>query len=60
MKKYTSSILFLLIMCSAMISGCEIVGGIFKAGMWTGTIIVILVIALVIYIVSRLFGRNKN
>lgn len=45
---------------SLMISGCEAIGSIFKAGVWTGTIGVILLIVLVIFIVSKLFSRNKN
>lgn len=40
-------------------SSCEVIGAIFKAGVWTGIIIVILVIALIIYVISR-FGRNRN
>ena len=45
---------------SSLISGCELVGSIFKAGVWTGTIAVILVLALVIYVVAKLFSRNRN
>lgn len=34
-------------------SSCELVGDIFEAGIWTGLIIVAVVIALVIWIISR-------
>ncbi|MEO8150284.1 MAG: hypothetical protein ABI723_21800 [Bacteroidia bacterium] len=39
-------------------TGCEIVGGIFKAGMGVGIFIVVLVIALIIFLISRM-GKNK-
>jgi len=35
------------------LSSCEVVGGIFKAGVWTGLLIVAVVIALVIWLISR-------
>jgi hypothetical protein len=38
------------------LASCEVIGGIFKAGVWTGFILVALVIGLVIFIVSKLFG----
>jgi len=37
-------------------SSCEVVGGIFKAGMGVGIFIVVVVIALIIWLVSR--GRR--
>lgn len=43
-------ILFLLL---SMLESCQVVGGIFKAGMWFGVIIVVAVIALVIWLISR-------
>jgi hypothetical protein len=42
-------------------SGCELVNGIFKAGMWWGILLVVGGIALVLYIISRLFfGGGKK
>ncbi len=40
------------------LTSCSVVGGIFKAGAWTGIIVVVLVIALIIFIISRLGGRS--
>jgi hypothetical protein len=40
------------------LQGCEVIGGIFKAGMGVGIFIVVAVIALIIFIVFRI-GRNK-
>ena len=37
------------------LSSCELVGDIFKAGMWAGVIAVVLVIALVIWILKKIF-----
>jgi len=41
------------------LSGCEVIGGIFKAGMGVGIFVVIFVIAIIIFIISRI-GKNKN
>lgn len=35
------------------LSSCEVVGGIFKAGVWTGLLIVAVVIVLVIWLISK-------
>lgn len=38
------------------LSGCELIGDIFKAGVWSGIILVVVVLGLIIFIVARLFG----
>ena len=35
------------------LSGCEILGDIFQAGVWVGVILVVGVIALIVWLVSR-------
>ena len=35
------------------LSACEAIEGIFKVGMWTGIIIVVLVIALIFWLISK-------
>jgi len=40
------------------LQGCEVVGGIFKAGMGVGIFLVIAIVALVIFLLSKL-GKNK-
>lgn len=40
------------------LSSCEIIGDIFKAGVWVGILVVVGVIALIIFIFSRLGGRK--
>jgi hypothetical protein len=45
-----------IILLAAMLSGCELVGDIFKAGVWTGIFVVMLLIVGVLY----LLGRSKK
>jgi hypothetical protein len=45
-----------LLMALAFLSSCEVIGGIFKAGMWVGVIIVVAIIALILWLVGR--GRK--
>ncbi|CAN5333675.1 hypothetical protein BH20BAC1_BH20BAC1_20560 [soil metagenome] len=44
------SILFLL---SAILSSCEAIGGIFKAGMWVGVVVVIIIVALIFWLINK-------
>ena len=46
----------ILILCTFTLSSCEAIGSIFKAGVWSGVIIVVLVVALILYLISR--GRK--
>lgn len=43
----------LLLFSTVTLAGCQIVGDIFKAGVWVGVIGVVAVIALVIWLISR-------
>ena len=45
--------LFLVLLAGIALSGCELAEGIFKAGMAFGVFIVIAVVALVIFLVSK-------
>ena len=47
---------FLLMCMSVILSSCEAIAGIFKAGVWTGVIIVVGILGIIIYFASR---RNK-
>jgi hypothetical protein len=44
------------VLAAIPLAGCELVGGIFKAGMWVGVLAVIIVIALVGTIATRIRG----
>jgi len=41
---------------ATILTGCELVGDIFEAGIWVGVIIVVLVIVLIIWLISKLMG----
>lgn len=49
--------LFLVLLAGIALSGCELAEGIFKAGMAFGVFIVIAVLALVIFLVSKVRKR---
>jgi len=36
-----------------MFSGCEVIGGIFKAGVWVGVLAVVAVVGVIIYFISK-------
>ena len=42
-----------------LLSGCSVIGGIFKAGAVTAIIGVIIVIALIFWIISMFRGKNQ-
>ncbi|MEX6691191.1 phosphatidate cytidylyltransferase [Danxiaibacter flavus] len=44
---------FLLIMCVILVGGCSAIAGIFKAGMWTGILIVVVVVGVVIWLITK-------
>jgi hypothetical protein len=55
MKKNSS--LWLCALAIAMtISSCSVIGGIFKAGMWVGILVVVAIIGLILWLVGR--GRS--
>ena len=43
----------LLVALAFTLSSCELIGGIFKAGVWTGLIAVALVLGIIIFFISR-------
>lgn len=51
-----NAMLFLLGILTVMLSSCELVEGIFKAGVWTGLLLVAVVLGLIIWMISR--GRK--
>lgn len=47
----------LLIVLLAMgVAACEVIGGIFKAGVWVGAIAVILVVVAIVWVVAKARG----
>lgn len=43
-----------------LLSSCEVIGGIFKAGVWSGIIVVVIVIALIIWLISKFMGGRRG
>lgn len=51
---------FVALFLTLFLTSCAAVGDIFKAGAWTGIIGVILVIGIVIWLISKLFGGGGS
>lgn len=49
----TNVVLALLMALSITLTSCEAIGGIFKAGMWVGVIVVVIIIALVLWLLGK-------
>lgn len=50
-SNYTVAILSFILV--ALLGSCTAIEGIFKAGMWTGIIFVVVIIAIIIWVISR-------
>lgn len=38
------------------LSSCQVIGDIFKAGVWAGVLLVVVVVGLVIFVLAKIFG----
>ncbi len=54
MKRYLPLSLVVLLMTT--LTSCSAIEGIFKAGVWSGVILVVIVLALIIWVISKIFG----
>jgi hypothetical protein len=52
MKHSWYPFVFLLLFTVAL-TGCEVIGDIFKAGVWVGVLLVLLVIGIIVWLVTR-------
>lgn len=43
-----------------LLSSCDLIAGIFKAGVWVGVIVVVVVVAIVIWVIAKLFGGGGS
>lgn len=43
----------LLCMVCFLLSSCAVVGGIFKAGVWVGILIVVIIIGIIVFVVGK-------
>ncbi|WP_276483620.1 phosphatidate cytidylyltransferase [Paraflavitalea pollutisoli] len=48
----------LLAMFLVSLSSCEVIGGIFKAGVWTGILVVAVVVGLLIWLIAKMGGKK--
>jgi len=57
MKKLVFPALFAMLL---FLSSCEVIGGVFKAGFYTGIILIALVLALIIYLFIKFRGGSNR
>jgi hypothetical protein len=53
MTRGSASRLLLLVLLALVASGCSVIGGVFKAGIWLGAIVVILIVVTIMFIVGK-------
>lgn len=58
MKKLQLGVWLVVFTLMISLSGCEVIGGIFKAGVWVGILAVVALIGLVVFVISKL-GSKK-
>lgn len=51
------SIVTLLVAFATSLESCRVIGGIFKAGMWAGVLLVVGIVALVIFLITRIGAK---
>ena len=49
-------LLALLVVSAMTLTGCEVIGGIFKAGVWTGVLAVAIVLVAIGFIAAKIRG----
>jgi len=57
-QKYFPLALVALLMTT--LTSCSAIEGIFKAGVWSGVILVVVVLAIIIWVISKIFGGGKS
>jgi len=55
MKKYSFLPVLLALTLLTGLSSCELIGDIFRAGVWVGVILVVGIIALILFILRKIF-----
>lgn len=49
-----SALAVLFVAIATLLTSCEAIGEIFKAGMWMGIIIVVIIVALVLWLIGKI------
>ena len=57
-QKFTFIQVFTVLLLSLGLSSCQAIGDIFKAGVWSGVLLVAAIIAIIIFIIVRLGKRS--
>jgi len=57
-QKYFPLALVALLMTT--LTSCAAIEGIFKAGVWSGVILVVVVLAIIIWVISKIFGGGRS
>lgn len=54
MKQFKLSVISAVLATMVLLSSCQVVGGIFKAGIWTGIFVVVIIVVLIIFLISKM------
>lgn len=54
MRKQSASLWITLFAFMVSLSSCEVITGIFKAGVWVGVLVVVGILALIVFAISRM------
>ncbi|AFD06762.1 hypothetical protein [Solitalea canadensis] len=57
MKRHNLLSLTFLFSLVISLSSCSVIEGIFKAGVWSGVLLVVVVIAVIIFIIMKVMGK---
>ena len=60
MKNLKAYFAALLVMLTLTLSSCEVIGDIFKAGMWTAVILIVIVVLLIMWLFRAIRGRGPR
>lgn len=52
--------LALIALLTTTLASCSLIEGIFKAGVWSGIIVVVVILALLIWLISKIFGGSSR
>ncbi|MFZ4260921.1 hypothetical protein ACFRAE_02705 [Sphingobacterium sp. HJSM2_6] len=54
------SIFYVISIFSFLLTSCSVVEGIFKVGMWFGILVVVAIVALIIWLISKFSGGSPK
>ena len=53
MKRSNGLLLAAMFFVITTMSSCEVIGGIFKAGVWVGVLLVVLVVGIILWVIGK-------